>query len=298
LLLFSPLFPWNGAVLDTATAALANAFYSAGIDTAVQKQVETAVFIGAATQQVYEATYQQAIADGATPSEAKSIADAYIVSDDGKANIALANTAIADSYYSLPLIPVNERKNHPLYPTIESNTKSTITALKSAGIYPVFNAGPNGFVIFVEQNETNPLGLRQMVEGEYILLSAQLDGKLEGTAALEPKEDQYILTLAEVANIREYTDAYNQIIREKASENIGLVEIGDVLTEVNNGIFQDGVSVNGDFITGGAFSLDGVHLTPRGYAIAANAIIEEINGKFNARITPAIINNHRAVVLP
>jgi hypothetical protein len=49
-----------------------------------------------------------------------------------------------------------------------------------------------------------------MVEGEYILLSAQLDGKLEGTAALEPKEDQYILTLAEVANIREYTDAYNQ----------------------------------------------------------------------------------------
>jgi hypothetical protein len=38
------------------------------------------------------------------------------------------------------------------------------------------------------------------------------------------------------------------------------------------------------FITGGAFSLDGVHLTPRGYAIAANAIIEEINGKFNARI--------------
>jgi hypothetical protein len=152
--------------------------------------------------------------------------------------------------------------------------------------------------VIQEESPGNPLGMRQMVEGEYILLSAQLDGKLEGTAALEPKEDQYILTLAEVANIREYTDAYNQIIREKASENIGLVEIGDVLTEVNNGIFQDGVSVNGDFITGGAFSLDGVHLTPRGYAIAANAIIEEINGKFNARITPAIINNHRAVVLP
>jgi lysophospholipase L1-like esterase len=113
-----------------------------------------------------------------------------------------------------------------------------------------------------------------------------------------PLADEFALTRIEISNINEYTDQYNSIIREKESANIGVVEIDEVLTRVNAGIFQDGVAVNGEFVTGGAFSLDGIHLTPRGYAIAANAIIEEINSKFDARISPVIINNHRAVVLP
>jgi hypothetical protein len=293
---FFTTVPWNGAVLDESTAALANAFYAAGIDTAIQKQVETAVFIGAATLQVYNAAYQQAIDGGASEAEAKAFADSYIISPDGQNNVANANEAISDSYYSLPK---EQRPNHPLYPLIDSNTKSTIAALKAAGIYPVFNAGPNGFVIYVEQNESNPLGIRQMVEGEYVLLTALLDGKLEGLAALEPKENQYILTLEEVANVKEHTDAFNDIIRGYASsQDIAVVDANELLEQVNDGIYQDGVSVNGDFITGGAFSLDGIHLTPRGYAIVANGIIDEINSAFNARISPVIINNHRAVVLP
>jgi hypothetical protein len=354
--------PWNGAVLDADTAAIANASYAARIDpqvealvqegiieltvteTALSANVVPTVAQGAVYQQAYDQAYQQAIDGGATPDQAKAIADDaatdFVASAEGQATIGalegqlnaeLQNHLLGqhDGHTELePLYAVMDQElatntelqagiaqgitdlttayeagalppeqQAALEGAISQQTAAQIAQLKAAGFYPVFQEGPNAFVI-QEESPGNPLGIRQMVEGEYILLSAQLDGKLEGTAALEPKEDQYILTLAEVANIREYTDAYNQIIREKASENIGLVEIGDVLTEVNNGIFQDGVSVNGDFITGGAFSLDGVHLTPRGYAIAANAIIEEINGKFNARITPAIINNHRAVVLP
>jgi len=293
---FFTTVPWNGAVLDESTAALANAFYSAGIDTAVQRQVETAVFFGAATQQVYDVVYQQAIDGGATEADAKAVADAYILSPDGQNDIANANQAISESYYSLP---VDQRPNHPLYPLIVSNTEATISALKAAGIYPVFQAGPNGFVIEVEQNETNPLGIRQMRAGEYILLTALLAGELEDLAALEPKADQYILTADEVQNIQEYTEAYNDIIRGYASSpDIGLVDSDAILDDVKDGIFQDGVTVNSEFITGGAFSLDAIHLTPRGYAIMANGIINEINRAFNARLSPVIINNHRAVVLP
>jgi hypothetical protein len=67
---------------------LANAFYSAGIDTAVQKQVETAVFIGALLSKFMRVHTQQAIAGWpGNPlfSQVITAADAYIVSDDGNA---------------------------------------------------------------------------------------------------------------------------------------------------------------------------------------------------------------------
>jgi lysophospholipase L1-like esterase len=147
---------------------------------------------------------------------------------------------------------------------------------------------------------------RQANENDLMLLTSQFEiatladpnNPLSQIGVVIPLADEFALTRIEISNINEYTDQYNSIIREKESANIGVVEIDEVLTRVNAGIFQDGVAVNGEFVTGGAFSLDGIHLTPRGYAIAANAIIEEINSKFDARISPVIINNHRAVVLP
>ena len=42
--------------------------------------------------------------------------------------------------------------------------------------------------------------------------------------------------------------------------------------------------VTSEFATGGAFSLDGIHLTPRGYAIVANRIIEAVNSTYNSTV--------------
>ncbi|MCK5277771.1 MAG: hypothetical protein KAK04_04520, partial [Cyclobacteriaceae bacterium] len=110
---------------------------------------------------------------------------------------------------------------------------------------------------------------------------------------------QYILTTDEMGNINEYTDAYNDIIRGYASSaDIAVLESNDILEEVNEGIWADGVNVNGEFLTGGAFSLDGVHLTPRGYSIVANGIIDVVNSNFNSSLSPVIINNYRSVILP
>lgn len=182
---------------------------------------------------------------------------------------------------------------------IEQGTQGQIALLKAAGIYPVFVEGANGVVIEVDVSETNPLGIRQMREGELVLLTALLDGQFEGLTALEPKPDEYILTANEIMNIETYTDAYNQIIRSYASAgSIGVFESTDALNELADGVFIDGVSMNGDFILGGGFSLDGIHPTPRGYAFVASKIIEEINSEFGASISPVILNNHRAVVLP
>lgn len=288
--------PWNGLALDAETAALANQFYAYGIDTTVQKMVETEVIYGAATQQVYEAAYNQAIDGGASDAQATAIAEAYVASPEGQADIDTANSLIAASYYGLP---EDQRPNHPLYPIIIENKNNIITLLNALGLIPTFQEGPNGFVIDVPVTASNPLGIRQMKDGEFVLLTALIDGQLSGLTALEPKPTNYILTEDEVENIEEYTDAYNTIIKSYgASPDIAVFESNDVLQEVNEGIWADGLNVNGDFLTGGAFSLDGIHLTPRGYSIVANSMIETININFNASISPVNINNYRAVILP
>lgn len=294
---FFTRIPWNGLVLDAPTAALANQFYQISIDTTVQKGVEQQVIFGAATQQVYESAYQQAIDSGASDGEATAIAENFVASEDGQSAIAEANDIISLSYYGLT---EDQRPNHPLYPAIQQNKTAIMAQLDAAGLIPEFNEGPNPFVIEVPITQENPLGLRQMAAGELVLLSAQLGGQLTGQAALSPKPDQYILTTEEVKNINDYTADFNDIIRDFASSNpdIALLESNEALEDVRDGLWQDGVNVTADYLTGGAFSLDGVHLTPRGYAIIANRIIEVINDNFDATISPVNINNYRAVVLP
>lgn len=294
---FFTTVPWNGLVLDAQLAELATQFYAFGIDTTVQRMVEAQVFLGAATKQVYDVAYQQAIDAGATDVEAAAAADAFVASPAGEMAIETADAIISASYYNLP---PNERPNHPLYPIIESTKNGIMALLNQAGLIPTFEEGPNGFVIEVPVGPTNPLGIRQMVAGEFVLLTALLDGQLEGLKAVEPKATQYILTSDEVKNINDYTADFNDIIRGYASSSpdIAAFDSNRLLEEINEGVFIDGVGVNGDFLTGGAFSLDGIHLTPRGYSIAANGIIETINGSFNVTLSPVIINNYRAVILP
>ena len=158
-------------------------------------------------------------------------------------------------------------------------------------------AGPNGFVIQVPITETNPLGIRQMLEGEKILFTAYTV-LADPQDALAPQPDELILTLEELDSIRSFTDEYNEIIRGYEGADIAIVESDDILQAINDGLFMDGTEVDGSYIQGGAFSLDAIHLTPRGYAIVANSYIETINEKFSASIPPVNISSYRGVILP
>lgn len=361
---FFTTIKWNSIEIDAATAAQANGFYAQQIDPQVQAKVQEAVIQltvteqavssmvvpsvaqGAVWQQTYDIEYQQAIAGGATPTEAEAsatqAANDFVASSEGMAAISalatslnaelqnhllgdhsnhmdietlyaiidneLANNAalqagiaqgIADltGAYENDLLPPEQKE--ALDAAIALGTQQQIAGLKAAGIYPVFQEGANGVVIVVPVSETNPLGIRQMVEGEIVLFTAAAAGEFNGTKALEPKADQYILTADELKNVNDYIEDYNNIIREYGSDpNIGVVEINDLLEDVNEGLFLDGVSLNAEFILGGVFSLDAVHLTPRGYALVANYIMDKINSEFGTRISPVILNNHRGVILP
>ena len=93
-------------------------------------------------------------------------------------------------------------------------------------------------------------------------------------------ENQYVLTKTEAASVKTAIDAYNSQISALATAyGLAFVNANAKMVELNSasGIQFDGVKYSAKFVTGGTFSLDGVHLTGRGYAVVANEFLKAIN---------------------
>jgi lysophospholipase L1-like esterase len=121
-----------------------------------------------------------------------------------------------------------------------------------------------------------------------------------GLTPYAPIENQYVLDANEITLTKDYVNAYNVTIKSIAQQK-GLA-VFDAFTFLNDikahGILVDGVSAGSSYISGGIFSLDGVHLTPRGYALVANEYIKAINKTYNASIPTVNISNYRGVKFP
>jgi GDSL-like Lipase/Acylhydrolase len=121
-----------------------------------------------------------------------------------------------------------------------------------------------------------------------------------GLTPYTPIDNQYVLDQNEIALTQDYVNSYNATIKSIAATN-GLA-VFDAFTFLNNikqnGLVVDGVSVNSGYISGGLFSLDGVHLTPRGYAIVANEFIKAINAKYGSSIPSVNISDYNGVKFP
>ncbi|QTD36292.1 G-D-S-L family lipolytic protein [Polaribacter batillariae] len=101
--------------------------------------------------------------------------------------------------------------------------------------------------------------------------------------------DQWVLTPEEQMAIKTATDAYNATITTvvNANENIALIDLNAILREAANGIKFDRYTMTTDLVTGGLVSLDGIHLTGRGYALMANKMLAAIDAKFGSNFTLA-----------
>lgn len=117
-------------------------------------------------------------------------------------------------------------------------------------------------------------------------LTQEQAGQLSINGVTYPLEDRFVLVPSEVEMINSARLAYNQTIRQLADAyGLAFVDAAALLQRTaTEGIAFDAGIVTSAFVTGGAFSLDGVHLTPRGYALMANQIIEEINETYNATV--------------
>jgi lysophospholipase L1-like esterase len=101
-----------------------------------------------------------------------------------------------------------------------------------------------------------------------------------------PLQDNRVLTASEVSEIKVATDAYNVTIKAAAESNgLAFVDAAAVLNQLNNGGIRFGnFHMTAAYVTGGTFSLDGVHPSPRGYALIANKFIEAINTKYGSNL--------------
>ncbi|MEX1003583.1 MAG: hypothetical protein WDZ35_15800 [Crocinitomicaceae bacterium] len=161
-----------------------------------------------------------------------------------------------------------------------------------------FEEGDNPFTIECDCNL--PYKVRKMVEGELILLSIPLDSvKCNGMGSINPIPDRYVLTLSEIDEIQTKIDEYNAVILQLAQTyNLAIAQADDLINELKSGILYNGITMSTNFITGGAFSLDGRNLNPIGQALLANKFIEAINEHFNAQIPYADVTKYHGILFP
>lgn len=98
-----------------------------------------------------------------------------------------------------------------------------------------------------------------------------------------PLEDKWVLTPEEQEAIAIATRAYNNTIATAAaSANLALLDANALLNELaTTGITSNNFTITSNLVTGGAFSLDGIHLTARGYAFIANEMMKAIDNTYN-----------------
>lgn len=120
----------------------------------------------------------------------------------------------------------------------------------------------------------------------YITLRAiDLINQGKGLSKENPLPDNVVLDSIEAKNVRDIISQYNSVISSVASaKGFGLVDANALLNSARAGITVNGIRFTTQFVTGGLFSLDGVHPTSRGYAIVANEFIKVINQKWGANI--------------
>jgi hypothetical protein len=183
------------------------------------------------------------------------------------------------------------------------------SAMKLFQLPFVYNVGPNPFLV-AEPNSPHPLfKVRQMQLGELVLLSVPQDSlKCGGWGIISPHylvpmpiPTQFVLTADEVAKITTATKEYNDFLKKKADEKgLALVDMNFKMKELSSkkGIVWDGIKMNAKFVTGGAFSLDGIHLNPRGCAVAANYFIDAINAKYGSTIPWVDVTKYNGVIFP
>lgn len=104
-----------------------------------------------------------------------------------------------------------------------------------------------------------------------------------------PLEDKWVLIPSEQNNIRMATDAYNTTIQAVATANgLALVDFKAIFEEASTTGISDGdFNLTTDLVTGGLVSLDGIHLTSRGYAVMANEFLKAIDATYGSNFIAA-----------
>ncbi len=114
-------------------------------------------------------------------------------------------------------------------------------------------------------------------------------GPLDAPVGLHPNAplpNSLVLDSDEIAVAQAAVTSFNSTIASlAAARNIPVVDVNSIFSDIHShGLEIGGLTFTTSFITGGLFSLDGVHPSDLGSAILANEFINTINENFNASI--------------
>ena len=162
-----------------------------------------------------------------------------------------------------------------------------------------FTPGEGNAVVILDEDLTdltaiNPalVSMRQATSEDLLVLPA---AAFIGTEAVPgnpqtvngvaiPLADRWVLTPEEQEDVATATAAHNATLASLASSNgLALVDLNAILDQAaSTGIQFDDFNLNTDLVFGGLVSLDGIHLTARGYAYMANKYLEKIDETYGS----------------
>ena len=169
----------------------------------------------------------------------------------------------------------------------------TLTSLQFLPLFNLATGVPWRYVY--KQSGLPAAGFSQFLKGYGIDTTANF-----GTTPLNPIPSAFVLDDAEQAAVATATTTFNGVLTSAANtRNLALFDSNAFFTQVaRNGLTINGVNNTTSYITGNLFSLDGVHPTPRGYAVIANELIKTINVKYGASVPGFDATTYRGVKFP
>lgn len=111
-------------------------------------------------------------------------------------------------------------------------------------------------------------------------------GQLAVNGITYPMQDKWVLLPSEQAEINAATVLFNGIIKNAADQaGLAFVDANALMTQLSKGgVRFDNFNMTSDFVKGGAFSLDGIHLTARANAYVANQFLAAINATYGSTL--------------
>ncbi|MFS4456474.1 G-D-S-L family lipolytic protein [Maribacter sp. 2304DJ31-5] len=148
-------------------------------------------------------------------------------------------------------------------------------------------ANENDLIVLPSQSIIAELNGEAFMTLQNLGLPAMDAGQLAINGITYPLEDKWVLTPSEQQIVQTTTTAYNMAITNLADQyDLAFVDANTLLgTVAETGIqLTDGSIVTATYATGGGFSLDGVHPSPRGQALLANLFTKAINTKYGSNL--------------
>ena len=181
--------------------------------------------------------------------------------------------------------------------TLDAANNTTLNSFyNQLGYY--FTVGSNPFMII--DSTANQLAVRQILSNELLLLSLPLDSvKCYQMGTLFPIRDEFVLDQIEIQTLRAKISQYNNVIISLANQyNLALVRVDEFCSSLKTGFTYNGVSMSAKFVSGGAYSLDGIHFNAKGNALLANEFLKSINLNYKSRIPLLNANAYDATLFP